>query len=491
MPLFITGPKVPKSSVPQTVSVVNDCTKKLTENELTLMKLTIPQTKCLVKIPPPPGFIPPVLSRTDFQPRLVEQPMVQSPLVQPASAQPPSVKPLNIQPPLFQPLVFQSPLHQPPPVQHPSVQSSPVKPSPVQHSPVQPSPVQPSPVQPSPVQPSPVQPSLVHPSTVQPSPVQPSPVQHSPVQPSPVQPSLVHPSTVQPSPVRPYHPVQPPHVQAAHIQPPHIQTPHVQPAHFQPPHVQSSTVTHVQPLTVASVQPPTVTLVKPPTITRVQPSYVKPRPAFPVQLPQSPNSYQSLNDKSRYNLPFLSGQKCPLLQTYGVGNPFIDYGAIEGPSVERRKTFLVPKNLNPSLPDMNQLKRTSYFWDSDSSSSDDDNISTNPFSSPTYHIRNDSSTKHVKLGEDFFASLFNSSENLARPNTNSQCKTKTISDPVPQPVPSRNATTSVLRPMNPSNSASKPPNNPESVPDRYAALKDLDEIFKSTVVMNDSKLFKE
>ena len=105
----------------------------------------------------------------------------------------------------------------------------------------------------------------------------------------------------------------------------------------------------------------------------------------------------------------------------------------------------------------------------------------------------------LRLGEDFFSSLFESRDTSTKTNLNTT--NQPFSDqrhPPSQHAPNTSAAnTSMLRPVaktsgdlqsvQQQHQAEQQKQQQES--DRYAALKDLDEIFKSTVIMSESELF--
>ena len=164
---------------------------------------------------------------------------------------------------------------------------------------------------------------------------------------------------------------------------------------------------------------------------------------------------------------------------------------------------LTPKRFNPSMPNLttNRSKNPFLDWkngdeaDIDFSSDEsvgDDDLVPNPQCVTT-------------LGENFFASLFsttNSTNNetidptLTDPwsqGQTSQSTPKMGSNPNPQfaPLTPGNAKTNQVPPSVTSMNSETPSGGAfasvKSQEDRYSALKELDEIFKSTVVMSDGE----
>jgi hypothetical protein len=184
----------------------------------------------------------------------------------------------------------------------------------------------------------------------------------------------------------------------------------------------------------------------------------------------------------------------------------VSFDLTGSPVIERQfEPKLAPKYQNPSMPDLSKLILSRQT------------AKNNPFLNPPKNNKNpfrqddlDNNSLAVKLGEDFFTSLFLSSSCSTNQTTTT---TTTITDPwsasKKQPQNNFTASTSavsaasnfsttstaaVLAPITNNqgtpNQHQQHPNveiNVDSVEDRYAALKDLDDIFKSTVVVNDVK----
>ena len=141
------------------------------------------------------------------------------------------------------------------------------------------------------------------------------------------------------------------------------------------------------------------------------------------------------------------------------------------------KPKLPPKKSNPSMPNLS-TKNPFFMFDDNDDSNDTSTVAT------------------VKLGEDFFNSLFTTNAHFTDPWSASKSSSASKNNFGTAAPPAA----SVLTPMGGSvnatiTTASKKSANQigsekkmmQSAEDKYAALKDLDEIFKSTVVMSDGK----
>ncbi len=164
-------------------------------------------------------------------------------------------------------------------------------------------------------------------------------------------------------------------------------------------------------------------------------------------------------------------------------------------SSDSNSSRLAPKFQNPSLPDLSKMSRQSPLEEFEDK---------NPFRNSDLYDPTEVNAKVVKLGEDFFASLF---EIVSNSRSNSRVKinptqqlTNTIPDPLSSatkpkqqaPAPFSGAVpSSVMAPINMQSPQAKTGlENPPPVPtseDKYAALKDLDDIFKTAVVVSDGE----
>ena len=161
--------------------------------------------------------------------------------------------------------------------------------------------------------------------------------------------------------------------------------------------------------------------------------------------------------------------------------------------VERSIPKLAPKQSNPSLPDLSFLSKPPR------------KSCNNPFSpefcSNVTKEKDMSNVKAYRLGEMFFNSLFPSNVKSETNHCNSKRaiavpakpKNNSLSSAAPETPGeiSRTGKSGLLpahKPLSDTNSGGKPV---EPKTDRYAALKDLDEIFKSSVAIQDSKLVLE
>ena len=184
------------------------------------------------------------------------------------------------------------------------------------------------------------------------------------------------------------------------------------------------------------------------------------------------------------------------------------------PVVERSlKPKLAPKHVNPSLPNLRKLF-------SDDIATPSPSPSTNPFSpeycfSPPRHFDAPSA---YRLGEEFFASLFPSddikveseievkskkavtfsdkvaSEKEDEPGPNigialTRLPTLTtnmsLTDPIPTRPPAGTASSSTV-PLTGGQQTSAKKN--QEAQDKYAALKDLDDIFRTSVVVQEGEV---
>ena len=147
---------------------------------------------------------------------------------------------------------------------------------------------------------------------------------------------------------------------------------------------------------------------------------------------------------------------------------------------------LAPKFSNPSMPDLSKLMKEAE------EASEETEPQKNPFLDPAFKIP---PNETVKLGEAFFTNLFLLNTN-DKPTTFTDpwSATKKVSSTPKAPATPASAN-SVLTPVNRSvestntGSVSKGlEQGQKSVQqDKYSALKELDEIFKSTVVLSDGK----
>ncbi len=174
-------------------------------------------------------------------------------------------------------------------------------------------------------------------------------------------------------------------------------------------------------------------------------------------------------------------QKRPKTVTFDP-QPKLSYPAFE---VEIPKQ-LAPKKLNPSLPNLSQL-RTQVDEDNSGMSMN----CLNPFS-PNYcpsllkknqNIPENDKSRMFKLGEEFFVSLFDKSNEC---NNRLTCASNT--ETLHPPSSGVSLTTS-SQPMGILPTAGKQQKSQEkshkAPEDRYAALKDLDEIFRSSMAIKD------
>ena len=145
--------------------------------------------------------------------------------------------------------------------------------------------------------------------------------------------------------------------------------------------------------------------------------------------------------------------------------------------LELTEPKLAPKLSNPSMPDLSKLIKEAEMEEEEAENS----FIKNPFLDPAFKIP---PNETVKLGETFFTNLFllNTNENTTT-FTDPWSATKKV-----QSTPKTPATAAAPAPgvMTPANKGLE--QGQRSVQeDKYSALKELDDVFKSTVVLSDGK----
>ena len=229
-----------------------------------------------------------------------------------------------------------------------------------------------------------------------------------------------------------------------------------------PPRVSlnTSSSTTVVPSIKVSQPPPVITPTKlPPTISVLNPQPAMTKPSANYKLTPSPTRSilrQNLTKKSNFRVSF------------------------DLELTDPQHNRLAPKLSNPSMPDLSKLIKEAEALEEEAES-----IVKNPFLDPAFKIP---PNETVKLGETFFTNLFllNTNDHTTT-FTDPWSATKKVPNTPKTPASAPASSVGVMTPA--SNSASKGlEQGQRSIQeDKYSALKELDDVFKSTVVLSDGK----
>ena len=284
--------------------------------------------------------------------------------------------------------------------------------------------------------------------------------------------------------------------------------------------------------------PPPVPPVPPrPTVISVLNPFPKPSPNYKTNtnnLPETTTTKSILREPGCYSVKNVSDRVVSFdLESSAITTNTKPINHVQG--------SLAPKCSNPSMPNLHygyekvqyknpfladitvndQFANESEHDSSESQSDDDDDFddfesaeNTDLVLSDTTNINHNNKT--VKLGENFFASLFNNTSftnkipdpwsatksteaKAAAPSANATAwptMTTASGTPAGQPKPGPHGL-SPMTPANPSATQKSPTGSQSrpaestaasvSVADRYSALKELDEIFKTTVTVSDGE----
>ena len=288
--------------------------------------------------------------------------------------------------------------------------------------------------------------------------------------------------------------------------------------------------------------PPPVPPVPPrPTVISVLNPFPKPSPNYKTNtnnLPETTTTKSILREPGCYSVKNVSDR----VVSFDLESSAITTNTTMTKPINHAQRSLAPKCSNPSMPNLHygyekaqyknpfladitvndQFANESEHDSSESQSDDDDDFddfesaeNTDLVLSDTTNINHNNKT--VKLGENFFASLFNntsftnkipdpwpatkSTEATAASSANATAwptMTTASGTPAGQPQPGPHGL-SPMTPANPSATQKSPTGSQSrpaestaasvSVADRYSALKELDEIFKTTVTVSDGEFF--
>ena len=293
--------------------------------------------------------------------------------------------------------------------------------------------------------------------------------------------------------------------------------------------------------------PPPVPPVPPrPTVISVLNPFPKPSPNYKTNtnnLPETTTTKSILREPGCYSVKNVSDR----VVSFDLESSAITTNTTMTKPINHAQGSLAPKCSNPSMPNLHygyekaqyknpfladitvndQFANESEHDSSESQSDDDDDFddfesaeNTDLVLSDTTNINHNNKT--VKLGENFFASLFNntsftnkipapgpatkSTEATAASSANATAwptMTTASGTPAGKPQPGPHGL-SPMTPANPSATQKSPTGSgvsgsqtraaettaaSVSVADRYSALKELDEIFKTTVTVSDGEFF--
>ena len=214
--------------------------------------------------------------------------------------------------------------------------------------------------------------------------------------------------------------------------------------------------------------PPTL----PPRTSHVEPNKLLPPPVTPTK---QPPIISVLNPQPAITRPPANYKLTPsptrsiLRQNSKKSNNRVSF------DLELTNQRLAPKMANPSMPDLSKLMREAEEQE------DEEQSCKNPFLDPAFKMPNET----VKLGETFFSNLFLNTNPITNTFTDPWSAIKKVSS-TPK-IPSNSVLTPVNKLAGPPTEATLQGPAAVKAEDKYSALKELDEIFKTTCVMDDGK----